>query len=150
MKKLLSILILLIIPFIGFSQDPNDPFMRHSMLGIDDGYSAPVDAKTKLCGDIASFASTLKTFENLNTDSKIEQYRNVEKLTDQSWMGVEKSATKVPEINISEIKSGYTSIKELISSLDVQTNVVDAAPKISALVEQTLSVIEKETAASCR
>ena len=124
--------------------------MRHSMLGVDDGNVAPVDANKALCGNIASFASSLKTFENLNADSKIEQYRNVGKLTDQSWMRVEKSAAMAPNINISEIKSRYTSIKELITSLDVQTNVVDASPKISALVEQTLSEIEKTTAVSCR
>ena len=150
MKNLLTIILFLIIQFVGFSQDPGDPFMRHSMLGVDNGTNTPVDAKTKLCGDLTSFSSTLKTFNNLDEKSKVEQYKNVQKLVDQSWNNLSQSSAKLPSINIEEVKVGYENLKELISSLNVATDVIDATPKIAIAVDQTLSDIEIVKAESCR
>ena len=148
MKRLLAFLILLMIPFIGISQDPNDPFMRHSMI-VDDGNSAPVDAKTKLCNDFTAFSSTVNIFKNLNENSKVEQYKNVQLLVDQSWNTLSQSSTKIPDVDIKEIKDGYEIIKEMVASLNSAADVTNMSPKIDLAVDQTLSSIEKVSSASC-
>jgi len=150
MKNILALLVLFIVPFVGISQSPTDPFMRQEMMDVDDGQSgANVDPKTQLCSDFNSLAYTVKTFSNLDENSKIEQYKNIQKLVDQSWNRLKQSSAKVPAINIGEIEQGYDTIKELVSAIDVTTNVVDAAPKIANAVDETLTNIEKVSAASC-
>jgi hypothetical protein len=149
MKNLLAFLILLMIPFIGISQDPSDPFMRHSMI-VDDGNSAPVDAKTRLCNDFISFSSNVNVFKNLNENSKVEQYKNVQLLVDQSWNTLSQSSTKMPDINIQEIMDGYEIIKEFVASINSADDVTNMSPKIDLVVDQTRSAIEKVSSASCQ
>ncbi len=103
-----------------------------------------IKAKNNFCISLSTFSAALEKLEAVNDNSSMTELRKAYKSAEKAWKKVQKTASKLEEIEIKESLSAYIKLVDAINRIegDTKTDEVNKhAVATSSEISNIMSVV---------